>query len=212
MRMRLTLLIATLAVAVVAVPSAASAATLYTTTAHTTAVAVGTTITASTPTGSGFTTWQLFEKAGNQIEGCNNESLSFKVTQNSGGVFKANLTGATFPLGSCAPAVQEAKSVVGELQVSASSVANGTNTAWLTTTLKEIFWTWPQQMANFSANFTSATGSPPSKGVFAQQPTAAKAPVSVILNKAGTVVGWGIEGSVSANYTLTGTSAAYSLG
>jgi hypothetical protein len=209
MRTRLTLLIAMLAVAAVAVPSAASAATLYTTAAHTTAVPVGTTLTSSIATGAN---WNIYS-GGTLAETCTSGTLNSKVTQNSAGVFKAEVTGGTFPF-SCTPWTMSVESG-GALQVTGSSVANGTNSAWLGATLNGLHVNLETGLGIYRmiGNFTSATGSPPANGVFAQQPTAAKAPVSVILAHASSLTECPFGAcNVSTTYTLTGTSAAYSLG
>jgi len=208
MRKRITLA-ATLAVAVIGIgASSASAATLYTTAAHTTAVPVGTTLTAAIPSGSEH---RIYDKFGGLVNVCFGATLSLKVTQNSAGVFKADATGGTFA--SCIGIGKEGITVKpgGTLQVSGSSVVNGSNTAWLGTTLKVLTWEIPGLV--MKGNFTSAAGSPPINGVFTQQPTTAKAPVSVVLANAKTLENCGFaECNVSANYTLTGTAAAYSLG
>jgi hypothetical protein len=209
MRKRLTLLIATLAVAAVAVPSAASAATLYTTAAHTTAVPVGTTITAAIPSG----TEHRIYSGTSLVNVCFGGTLSLKVTQNSAGTFKADVTGDTFAPGCLGTLGSLQGKAGGTLQVSGSSVVNGSNSAWLGTALTGVLWEFPTPKLVMKGNFTSAAGSPPKNGVFSQQPTAAKAPVSVELTTAKTLESCPYaECNVSATYTLTGTAAAYSLG
>jgi hypothetical protein len=208
MRKRITLA-ATLAIAAIGIgASSASAATLYTTSAHTTAVPVGTTITATIPAGK---EWTLSLEGGGAVEVCFGGTLALKVTQNSAGVVKAEVTGGTFAP-NCVGLAQMSASAGGELQISGSSVANGSNSAWLGSTLKGVHWALTG-IGSWTGNFTSATGSPPAKGVFSQQPTTAKAPVSVVLANAKKLDGtpWS-NPEVSATYTFTGTAAAYSLG
>jgi len=206
MRKRL-MLGATLAVAVIGIgASSASAATLYTTSAHTTAVAVGATFTASTPSGAWNYEWTtpglgLWER-------CNNANYTFKVTKNSLGVFKAETTGGAFntcefePLAPNAPAT---------LEITGSSITVGTGKAWLGSTLKNVAVKEVLLNRVVAGQLTSATGNPPANGVSAQQPAAA-APVSVVLSNAGTLESEFGPTKVTANYTLTGTAASYSLG
>lgn len=210
MRKKLSLMAAALAVTACLGASSASAATLYTTAAHTTPVSVGSTFTATMPSGY----WLYEAPAGTVQQLCESASLSFSVVQNSAGVFKAKPTSNSFA--KCAIGQSGFVSPTGpnELQVSGSSTAVGANTDWLGTTLKGIGWEWPSAFAWFYANFTSASGNPPVKGVFTQQPTVAKAPVSIVLNQAGTVSSekFFTPGVVSATYTLTGAAASWSFG
>lgn len=215
MRTRLTVLFATLAVAAVAIPSAASAATLYTTSAQKTAVPVGTTFTASAtvPIVEKYV-WVMYSGP-SAVNGCEGTSLSYKVTQNSGGVFKATLTaGGNVVKPGCAAPMEGISHTGNVLQISGSSVVNGANTAWLSSTISNVGWKATGLPGQMFGSLTSATGSPPKNGVFSQQPTAAKAPVSVVLEHAATAECIGVWPgcSASATYTLTGAAAAYSLG
>jgi hypothetical protein len=209
MRKRLTLG-ATLAVAAIGFgASSASAATLYTTSAHTTAVGVGATFTASTPSGAGTWNYEWTSKGIGMWERCNSASYTFKVTKNSLGVFKAETTGGAFntcefeALAVNAPAT---------LEITGSSITVGTGKAWLGSTLKNVGVKELGINRIVAGNLVSATGNPPANGVSAQQPAAA-APVSVVLSNAGTLVSELVgPTNVTANYTLTGAAASYSLG
>jgi hypothetical protein len=211
---KITLLVAALALAAGIGASSASAATLYTSAAHSTPVAVGSTFTATTSEAveSGYDA--VLYLGGGTWYACKTHSYSFKVTQNSGGVFKAQVTANNFPPSGCTGTGGPIQGFsTGTLQVNGTSVANGSNTAWLGSTLNGVEWTWsswPGVVA--TGNFTSATGSPPANGMFTQQPTIAKAPVSVVLKHAGSWTGIGPAGQFSATYTLTGTAASWSFG
>jgi hypothetical protein len=210
---KFTLTAVALAVAACLGAGSASAATMYTSATHKTAVAVGSTFTASSAPGQGIGEYNMVWYG---VDGetvlmvCKSGNYQFKVTQNSGGVFKANVVGGTWkecftPEGSLQPIN------TGYFQVSGSSVANGSNTAWLGTTAKELTFTAGFQ--GWDANFSSATGSPPSKGLYTQQPTAAQAPVSFIFNKASYWHSGGGEVDLwSAVFTLSGTAGSWSLG
>jgi hypothetical protein len=209
---KLSLMIAALAVSAACIgASSASAATLYTTAAHTTAVSVGSTFTMTIPATS---SWQQYDKEGLLWQECKESSMTFKVTQNSGGVFKAGPTVEGPKWSKCAAMLpqEQVAGGFGTLQVSGSSISVGSNTDWLGTTLSGLKYLWPN-IGTWEANFTSATGNPPAKGAYVEQPTTAKAPVSFALDRAGTTfnVNWGPH-NVSAKYTFTGTAAAWSFG
>ena len=212
MRRTITLLAATTAL-VAGITGSASAATLYTTSAHTTPVAVGATFyIATNPTGSTYYTYT----STNALSGlCQQVRLGFTVVQNSGGVFKANALGSIGSQGSQYTACSigwTGVNPVGALQISGSAITVGTNKAWLGTTLTG------QQVAGggtiYNTSFPSATGNPPVHGVWAQQPTTGGAPFSVVLNHAptGSAVSW--FNNVSVTYTVWSdpVSTAYSLG
>jgi hypothetical protein len=212
---KISVIAAALAVMVCLGASSASAATLYTTNAQKTAVPVGTTFTAkaTVPVVEGFPYVFVMYSNETGVDGCEGASMSYKVTQNSGGVFKAALTeNNTFP---CAIGLN-GYGLSSTLQISGSSVANGANTAWLGSTISNIGWKFNGLGGEIFGSLTSATGSPPKKGVFSQQPTAAKAPVSIVLEHAPGLNPICLEGAwpncnPSATYTLTGAAAAYSL-
>ncbi|HEX3040573.1 MAG TPA: hypothetical protein VHP56_00580 [Solirubrobacterales bacterium] len=137
------------------------------------------------------------------------------MTQNNG-TFKAVPTGATIPKTYCAwlnmEWVNQEKAPGQELSVTGSSTANGTESAWLGTKFS-FAWSLPEVGESWLANFTGATGSPPAKGVFVQQPTTAKAPVSINLANAAYAGNFlSVPGTVSAKFTLTGEAAAWSFG
>jgi hypothetical protein len=190
--------------------SSASAATLYTTAAKTTPVAVNTVFTATTPETdpNGRNVWWYI--GAGPYAFCKSASYTFKVTQNSGGVFKASVTNNTYvPIcagGPSAPIGQP----TGTLQISGGSVANGAETAWLGTTLTNT--TWVTGPWNNTGNYTGAKGSPPANGAYAQQPTAAKAPISIVFDRAPSWINNATAGTFSATYKLTGAAAAWSLG
>jgi hypothetical protein len=194
----------------------ASAATLYKTTAKTTLVPVGATFTATQPFWNGeektLTAEKLWElsNGGVGLNYCTNSSITFQVTQNSGGTFKAVPTAVSFPAYPyCSPPTKWLSTVKEqELSVTGSSTANGTETAWLGTKFR---FSWQvNSIENWHGAFTGATGSPPAKGVFVQQPTAAKAPISLNLAKAPLSVG--STYNLSAKFVFTGEAAAWSFG
>lgn len=206
-----------LAVAALAVSAAflgagsASAATLYKTTAKTTLVPVGTTFTVTQPFWNGKEVptpeqaW-VVDNGASIFNACMNASITFKVTQNSGGTFKAVPTAASFPY--CSYSQKWYSPWEGqELSVTGSSTANGTETAWLGTKFR---FAWEQEVTFWGAALTGATGSPPSKGVFVQQPTAAKSPISLNLVKAPTYKE--SPYNLSAKFVFTGEAAAWSFG
>jgi len=209
MRKRITLA-ATLAVAAIGIgASSASAATLYTTSAHTTAVAVGTTFTASTPSGAGTWNYEWTSGGIGLWERCNNASYTFKVTKNSLGVFQAQPSNGAW--NGCEPWLLTWNGTTSTLEVTGSSITVGTGKAWLGSTFKEVAVKVSQPDV-VHGTLTSATGNPPVNGVSAQQPAAA-APVSVVLANAGTLESMVFGATkVTAKYTLTGAAASYSLG
>jgi hypothetical protein len=203
MRRTFTLLTATAALAA-GITGSASAATLYTTAAHTTPVAVGTTITLANTALDYY--YNYYMNTSNVLVACAGNGLTVKVTQNSAGVFKANVTGGSFSGCSSAWTLN----AVGALQISGSSITVGTNKAWLATTLTG---TQTGGGSTATANYTSATGNPPVNGAWTQQPTAGAAPVTVKLDHAPTLTGPAYYMTTSAVYTITGGPAtSYSLG
>lgn len=210
----------TLAVAALAVSAAflgagsASAATLYKTTAKTLAVPVGTTFTATQPFWNGKeapTAEQLWAQVngGLAYNACMNASITFKVTQNSGGTVKAVPTAVSFPYCSQPQKWISEAAPAEELSVTGSSTVNGTETAWLGTKFS-LAWILTQGGFGQYGYFTGATGSPPAKGVFVQQPTAAKAPISI--NLVNAPLSPGGTNILSAKFVFTGEAAAWSLG
>jgi hypothetical protein len=198
MRRTITLLATTLVV-VVGITSAASAATLYTNAAHTTPVAVGASISASNPAGSYY---YIYNAGGSVRDVCVSNFVGLKVTQNSGGVVKAAVTSRA--LTNCANNWSAGQA--GTLQISGSSIVVGSASAWRSTTLTGSLTLGG---STYNENFVSATGNPPVNGVFAQQPTGGASPVSIVLNQAPSIVGPSLNGTVTGNYTLSGS---YSLG
>jgi hypothetical protein len=218
----------TLAVAALAVSAAflgagsASAAVLYkdATKIPKVLVPVGATFTVAQPTWNpekgnptAEQTWTQ-TRAPNPNNGCFNSSITFKVTQNNG-TFKAVPTAANFPKAWCVREMKWANLEIApgqELTVSGSSTANGTETAWLGTKFT-FAWSLPEVGEAWLTPFTGATGSPPAKGVFVQQPTAAKAPISLNLANAAVPGGWlSASGTVSAKFIFTGEAATWSFG
>jgi hypothetical protein len=94
--------------------------------------------------------------------------------------------------------------------VTGSSTVNGTETAWLGTKFS-LSWMLTTLGESWNGAFTGATGSPPSKGVFVQQPTAAKAPISINLVNAP-LSPFLPEDLLSAKFVFTGEAAAWSFG
>jgi hypothetical protein len=194
MRRTLTLLATTLVVAA-GITSTASAATLYTNAAHTTPVAVGTTFTVANPPGVSY--WMYYASTGGVLDGCSANALYLKVTQNSGGVFKAELAGPWRTLSACANPWGAGHT--GSLQISGSSTTVGSSKSWAATTLTGFLTLSGVTMIE---NFSGA-------GISAQQPTVGATPVSVVLDHAGTMTGGGLNLTVSGTYRFPG---AYSLG
>jgi hypothetical protein len=205
MRRTITLLATTAALAA-AITGSASAATLYTTSAHTTPVAVGTQFTILS------TNYANYAAPYGLIAVCGGSQLYFTVAQNSGGVFKASVTGGA--LTSCSNGWGSVPAG-GTLQISGSAITVGTRKAWLATTL-----TGSQTMSGspshtYAANFTSATGNPPVNGIWTEQPTTGGTPLSIMLNNAPSLTSPGqLTMNVSATYNpyTPAAAQAYSLG
>jgi hypothetical protein len=187
--------------------STASAATLYTNSAHTSAVPVGTTFTASItePTGPSEFGYKLEPSAPFTGPKCKGGSYSFKVTENSGGNFKASITGGSFT--GCTPYSLTVEPT-GELKVGGSSIAVGTAKAWLSTTL---FTFLGSPVGPYYGLLASASGNPPANGMYAQQP-AVGAPVSVVAAHANGLIGGPSSPNwVTGTYVFRGTAASYSF-
>jgi hypothetical protein len=190
----IALLTATLTVAAFGITGSASAATLYTNAAHTTPVAVGTTLTAATPAGTYYT---INYSSGGFVDACQS-SYQLQVAQNSGGVFKANVGIRTL---NCLASRFTAYSNIGSLQVSGSSTTVGSAKVWAATTLTgQLAGGFGSQ---YPENFSGA-------GVSAQQPTAGGTPVSIVLNNASSINGPNLAGGkATATFNVAGS---YSLG
>jgi hypothetical protein len=191
MRRTFTLLTATAALAA-GITSSASAATLYTNAAHTTPVAVGATLNAANPAGTYY--FMYYASTGGFLDACGNNVLVFTVTQNSGGIFRANVTNRS--LSACANPWGANQS--GSLQISGSSTTVGTNKSWAGTTLTGSL---SLSGTTVNENFTGA-------GVSTQQPTTGASPVSIVLDHAGTMSGGTLNLKASGTYRIAG---AYSL-
>jgi hypothetical protein len=204
MRRTITLLATTAALAA-GITGAASAATLYTTSAHTTPVAVGTTFTILS------TNYANYAAPYGLIAVCGGSQLFFTVAQNSGGVFKASVTGGA--LTGCSNGWTSVPSG-GTLQISGSAITVGTRKAWLATTLThQQIYSSMGHLSTYAANFTSATGNPPVNGIWAEQPTTGGAPLSIMLNNAPSLTSPGqLTMNVSASYYAQSSAASYSLG
>jgi len=178
-------------------------------------VPVGATFTAAQPFWNGEEktltpdkVWE-FSNGASALNICTNSSITFKVTQNSGGTVKAVPTAANFPkYPNCGAPQKWLSAPEGqELSVTGSSIVNGTETAWLGTKFN---FAWETVGLGWFGAFTGATGSPPTKGVFVQQPTAAKSPISLNLVKAP--LSLGSMYNVTAKFILTGEAATWSFG
>jgi hypothetical protein len=205
---KLTLAVAALAVSAACIgASSASAVTLYASSAHTSIVTVGTTFTAKMPPASPEASWHQAWPNGEPLEDCVEVSIDFKVTQNSAGVFKAAPTAMKFPACNWSEQSGHIMSGLPPMEVSGSSIAVGSNSDWLGTKLSLEWYStyWGLSLANF----TGATGNPPVKGVYVQQPTAAKAPITIVLDKAALKPG---SSTVSAKIPFIGAAAAWSFG
>jgi hypothetical protein len=192
MRRTITLLAATFVVAV-GIAGSASAATLYTNAAHTTPVAVGTTLTASHPSGVFY--YMYYASGGTLFDACADNALIVKVTQNSGGVFKAGNVDRI--LSSCANPWGGTSS--GTLQISGSATTVGSNKSWASTTLSDSSTIGGSIVTE---NFSGA-------GVSAQQPTSGGTPLSIVLDHAGTMTAGVQNLKASGTYQFNGS---YSLG
>jgi hypothetical protein len=209
---KLTLAVAALAVSAACIgTTSASAVTLYKAASKVGGIVpVGETFTAKLPT------WNPKDPSTEWIQKnvvpfgpnyCVEASISFKVTQNSLEVFKAVPTAVTFPESWCSPIPQTGIPSSSPMEVSGKSISVGANSDWLGTKLS---FRWVLQGGHGEyegAPFPSATGNPPTKGVYIQEPTAAKAPVSIVLDQAA--AGKGTD--VTAKFTFTGAAAAWSL-
>lgn len=208
MRSKTTMLIASLTLAIAAIgASSASAATLYTTSAHTTPVTVGTTFTILS------TNYANYAAPYGLVGVCGGSQLYFTVTQNSGGVFKANVTGGA--LTGCSNGWTSVPAG-GTLQISGSAITVGTRKAWLATTLThQQIYTSMGHPYTYAANFTSATGNPPVNGIWTEQPTTGSAPLKFMFNNAPSLTSPGqLTMNVTATYNPYTPAAAqsYSLG
>jgi hypothetical protein len=189
MRRTITLLAATAALAA-GITGSASAATLYTTSAHTTPVAVGTSF-------SAVSNGTYYIYYGPSLVDFCLPSYTFQVAQNSGGIFKANIIARKPNCG----IYNWGAILTGALTISGSSTTVGSNKAWASTSLTGAL---ALSGHTYTENFTGA-------GVSAQQPTTGGSPVSIVLNNAGTMTTPGVTGT----YTGTGSynlGASYSLG
>lgn len=172
------------------------AATLYTTAAHTTKVAVGTTAVGASGVVSLYS-------GSTKVNSCTSSKLDIKLTANSGGTVAAQITGGTFSGCNLATTVTGTPWSPG-LQVSGSGVVKGTNTVWTNTSVDGV----SVQFAGgtYTGNLTTH--------IDAQQNTAKGHPLVLKLVKSGTLSGPLTQsGVVTATYKLTGTIASkYSLG
>jgi hypothetical protein len=213
MRARL-ILVAAMAVAAIALPSTASAATLYTDGTHIAPVAVGTSFTATTvPTEEAFPV-TFFTQAGSMHAGpmCEGGTFKFKITQNSGGVFKAYPElGSSFS-GCAGGPIEIQAGPPNYLEITGSSILAGTNTRWAATSLLSNKWKW-NSFGYQTGTLSGHVGTNPVSEMFTQQPTSAKSPVRIVMNKAGVLSGTSYGSTwVTATYQFTGTAAAYSMG
>jgi len=172
------------------------AATLYTTAAHTTPVAVGTTAVGSSGTVSLYS-------GSTKVNSCTSSKLDIKLTQNSGGTVAAEITGGTFSGCNLTTTVTGTPWTPG-LQVTGSSVVKGTNTVWPNTSVDGVSVMFAG--GTYTGNLTT--------GIDAQQNTAKGHPLVLKMVKAGHLSGpLTNDGVVTGTYKLTGTVASkYSLG
>jgi hypothetical protein len=169
------------------------AATLYTTKAHTTPVAVGTTAVGKSGVVSLFS-------GKTKVNSCKSSLLDLKVTTNSGGTVAAQITGGTFTTCSLATTVNAPWNP--GLQVTGAGVVKGTKTVF------------SASVGGVSVNFAGGTYTGNlTTNITASQPTGAGAPLSLVLTKSGSLSGpLTSDGVVTATYKLTGAAAKYSLG
>jgi hypothetical protein len=169
------------------------AATLYTTGAHKTPVAVGTTAVGKSGVVSLYS-------GSSKVNSCKSSVLDLKVTQNSGGTVAAQITGGTFSNCSLATTVNAPWNP--GLQITGAGTASGTKTVF------------GASVGGVSVNFAGGTYTGNlTTNITAQEPTKAGAPLSLVLKKSGTLSGpLTSDGVVTATYKLTGAAAKYSLG
>jgi hypothetical protein len=174
----------------------ASAATLYTSSSHVAAVPVGTTAVATAGTvvlTSGSTT----------VNSCTSSSLNLSLTQNSGGMVVADVTGGSFAGCRLATTVNACCARLWHVIVTGAAIIVGLNTLWNSVTARNVSVTFAG--GTYTGDLTT--------GIVAQQPVSGGAPVSIALNNAAKLAGpLTSNGQVTGTYTLTGAAASYSLG
>jgi hypothetical protein len=193
MRLRYTT-ISTAAIASIALSmaSAAPAATLFTTTAHTTPVAVGTTASATN------TTPVVLISAGSPVLTCNTSTLGMVLDRNSAGTVVATVTSGTLTACSPLPATL-LFTTAWQLEISGSPTTVGDVTSWPASLTGVHFLLG----ATYHGSFTT--------GVTAQQ-TGAGGHMCVNFNNAGQITGpLTANGRWDTRFCFEGTASAYSL-
>jgi hypothetical protein len=197
MSMRIRAILISSAVATTAalgMAGGASAATLFTTSAHTTAVATGTTA------GATNTTPVVLTSATSTLNTCNTSTLSLILDTNSGGTVTGRITSGSFT--GCAPLPATGLfSTPWQLHVSGSATVSGGITTWSNASVTNV---------GFSLGGGSYSGSL-TTGVSAQQTHTGG--VCLVFNDAGQLSGpLTTNGRIDTRYCFEGTAASYSLG
>jgi hypothetical protein len=177
--------------------SAASAAKLYTNSAHSAFVPVGTT---ATGTSSGV----ALLSGSTVVNSCTSSSLTLSLTDN-GSVSRTVSANIISPstFSGCRLATTANVATPWRLSVTgAHTVVSGVD-IFSSTAVRAVSVTFAG--GTYTGDLTT--------GVTAQQPDAARAPLSLVLDRASRLSGpLTSNGQVTGTYTLTGTAAAYSLG
>jgi hypothetical protein len=192
--LRSSMIALTTTVGLGAAAESATAATLYTTAAHTTEVAVGTTA------GMTNTTPVVLMSATSPLNTCNSSTLSMTVGHNSGGTVTATISSGSFS--ACAPlALIGTFGTPWRLTISGLPTTSGSTTTWAAT------------VTGVSVLLGGGTyaGNLNSVGVSAHQ-TGFSGAVCLNFSDAGTLVGpLTTNMRVSINYCFEGSAATYSL-
>ena len=197
MRIRALLFIPALAAAALATgASSASASTLFTSTAHTTRVAVG-----ATGSIASTTTTNLTADPGGLVNQCETLTLNFNVHENT--ETRTSLTVTSGTIDGCSPNPVTITFLNGPWK--ATITGTGTvvppNRAY-TTTIDNV------QFDVLGQLFSGALAT----GVTVTQPTVTTSPISLSLAAAGPIIGsGGTAGTIDGNLRMEGTAASWSL-
>jgi hypothetical protein len=179
--------------------SSASAATLFTSSAHTTRVTVGATAGLTTTAGY-FLTYGT-----STIYSCASATLNIAITQNSDAGVAATATGGTWS--GCSLSV--VRTFPWTLTVSGTGTVVATEQVWSTAAIDNY-------RSDFLGGFYQGTSVGPvqrlTTGISWQQPIGPTAPLCLVLNGAGTLIGPLINnGSFTGRYCFEGAASAWSM-
>ena len=196
MRIRALLFIPALAAAALAIgASGASAATLFTSTAHTTRVAVGTTAVATSVGNIDLTS------GGALLNRCPHSVLHLVLAENSDTRVNVSVTGSAFFACSGLGAVTGTHVPPWQLTITGNGTMVGGFTAYAATAHRVTF---DILGGRYSGNLET--------GLTITQPTVATSPICVDVNNAGSVSGpLTGDGRIDGKYCLSGTAAGFSL-